>query len=84
MMELDDLCLLCGDTGKWSGSPDPCPDCGAYAPLRKNHAKPTKWRQRDHYRSINGDTPTDNRQLRRREEKMRKRANRQTTDNDRY
>jgi len=68
MIEANELlCLLCGDTGKWSGSPEPCPDCGAFAPLRKNHAtKKTKWRQQDNYRPTGDGFVTENRQMRRR------------------
>lgn len=67
MTDMDFLCLLCGDTGKWAGSPEPCPDCGAYAPLRKARTpKPEKkWRQQDNYRSIGGRNPASNRNMRR-------------------
>jgi hypothetical protein len=45
---MDAPCVVCADTGKWSGSPEPCPECGAFAPLRKQ-AKREKWRPQDNY-----------------------------------
>lgn len=48
---LDSLCVVCADTGRWSGAPEPCPECGAFAPLRKQ-AKREKWRPQDNYREV--------------------------------
>lgn len=36
---LDDACVTCGDTGHWSGEPNPCPECGAFIPRPRPEAK---------------------------------------------
>lgn len=68
-------CLLCGDTGKWDGSPKPCPECGAFAPLRRNQV-PKKWRQKDNYQPIDGGFTGENRKERRRRQSAERRSKR--------